>query len=85
MGYGIWASLGAALLAIIYSVILISVNKKRPTGSKKMVDVAKLIHDGAVTFLKRQYLTIAKICDQICNKKYLIIAIREYKINSFPK
>jgi len=61
MDYMVWMVFAAALLAIIYAVILISVNNKKPSGSKKMVDIAKLIQDGAKTYLKRQYLSIAVI------------------------
>ena len=61
MDYMIFAVFGAALLAIVYSVYLISKNAKLSSGSKKMVDLAKLIQNGAKTYLFRQYLTIAVI------------------------
>jgi len=50
-------ALSSAVLAILYGVILIVAINKRPTGNKKMTDIALAIQDGAKAFLNRQYTT----------------------------
>jgi len=57
----ILSALGAAIIAIIYGIILILAINKKPSGSKKMVDIAKAIADGAKTYLNRQYKTLALV------------------------
>lgn len=54
-------ALGAALLSIIYGLVLISIVLKKPEGNKKMVDIAKAIQDGAKAFLNRQYSAVAVV------------------------
>ena len=48
----------AALLALIYGVILIKLVLKLPKGNDKMQEIAKAIQDGAQAYLNRQYKTI---------------------------
>jgi len=55
----IFASIGVAAVAVVYALILINVISKKPSGSKKMTDIAKAIADGAKAYLRRQYSTIA--------------------------
>jgi len=54
-------ALSAAVLSIIYGLILISIVMKKPEGNKKMIDIAKAIQDGAKAFLNRQYSTVAVV------------------------
>jgi len=54
-------AVGAALLGIIYGVILIWQVLKNPTGSKKMQEIAAAIQEGASAFLSRQYKTVGVI------------------------
>lgn len=54
-------AIGASLLAIVYGLALISNVMKKPSGNKKMVDIAKAIQDGAKAFLNRQYSTVAVV------------------------
>jgi len=54
-------ALGAAAVAIIYGLILALVVSRKEQGSKKMVDIAKAIQEGAMAFLNRQYGTVAVV------------------------
>lgn len=45
---------GLVLAVFIYRYIL-----KQPEGNEKMKEIARLIHDGAMVYLKRQYLILA--------------------------
>lgn len=56
---GVVAGIAASIIAIVYSLILIRSIKARPKGSKKMVDIARAIRNGAGTYLSRQYSLIA--------------------------
>ncbi|MCK4739399.1 MAG: sodium-translocating pyrophosphatase [Deltaproteobacteria bacterium] len=47
------AVIGLILAGIIYMVL-----KKQPEGSAKMSEIAALIHDGAMVYLKRQYVIL---------------------------
>jgi K(+)-stimulated pyrophosphate-energized sodium pump len=51
----------AAALAVIYGLILIWQVLKKPTGSKKMQEIAGAIQEGAKAYLNRQYKTVAII------------------------
>lgn len=54
-------AIGVAVLALIYSLILTKVIKKKPAGSKKMADVAGAIAEGARAYLNKQYTTLSAI------------------------
>ncbi|MEK9156152.1 MAG: sodium-translocating pyrophosphatase [Patescibacteria group bacterium] len=54
-------AIAAAVIALIYALILISVILKKPVGNKKMADIARAIQDGAKAFLNRQYSTVAVV------------------------
>src|ERR1700674_894511 len=49
----------AGLAAVLYAVYLTWDVLRRDTGTKEMQDVASMIFEGAMAFLRRQYLTIA--------------------------
>lgn len=51
-------SLAAAVISIIYGLILVVQVNKKEQGNKKMVDIAKAIQEGAMAFLNRQYSTV---------------------------
>ncbi len=55
----LWAipALGAAGLVI--AMVILSVMKKRPTGTDLMTDIAEQIHDGAMVFLRREYTLLS--------------------------
>src|SRR3990172_9872936 len=50
-------ALGAVGLVIAYLIYLHIV--KQPVGTEKMKEIADMIHDGAMVYLKRQYSIIA--------------------------
>src|SRR5713226_4631664 len=49
----------AGLAAVLYAIYLTWDVLRRDTGTKEMQDVASMIFEGAMAFLRRQYLTIA--------------------------
>ncbi|MFH1285867.1 MAG: sodium-translocating pyrophosphatase [Candidatus Micrarchaeota archaeon] len=49
----------AALLAIVYSVVIFTKLKKENTGTEKMKEIAGAIREGSIAYLKRQFKTIA--------------------------
>jgi K(+)-stimulated pyrophosphate-energized sodium pump len=48
----------AGLLAVLFAIYLARDVLSRDTGTKEMMDVSSTINEGAVAFIKRQYLTI---------------------------
>lgn len=51
----------SGFLALIYALILTLSIIKQPSGSKKMVDIAEAIKEGAGAYLKRQYAVVSLI------------------------
>lgn len=56
-----YSALGAALLALVYALILVVITLRYSKGSEKMQQIASYIQEGANAYLKRQSLTIAVV------------------------
>ena len=56
----ILVSVGVSLLAFLFAVWLFLQVKKMPAENKRIKEVGKLIRDGSNTFLKKEYITLAK-------------------------
>jgi len=52
------ASLGCGIVGILFSFFLFYRIMLEPAGNQKMQEISQLIHEGAMTYLKRQYLSI---------------------------
>lgn len=53
--------MGSGLFAVIYGSIFAFIISKAPSGNDKMREIALAIQDGAVAYLKRQYMAIAMV------------------------
>ena len=51
--------IASGLFAIIYGSVLAIIITKSPSGNEKMREIALAIHEGAIAYLKRQYIAIA--------------------------
>ncbi|UCH20176.1 MAG: sodium-translocating pyrophosphatase [Deltaproteobacteria bacterium] len=51
----------ASILALVYVVFLITRITKVEKGTEKMIEIADAIHEGAMTFLKREYTTLVLV------------------------
>jgi K(+)-stimulated pyrophosphate-energized sodium pump len=56
-----WIGIGAAGLAILFAVYLISWIMARPAGTEKMQAISKAVQEGAMAYLARQYKTITVV------------------------
>lgn len=54
----LYMSLGAAVLSVIYSLFLVRWVLAQPSGSPKMLEIARAIQEGARAYLNRQYKTV---------------------------
>ncbi len=54
-------SLVAAVLAIVYGLIMALIISKKPAGDERMAAIARAIQEGAKAYLDRQYKTVAMI------------------------
>ncbi|MDH4358443.1 MAG: sodium-translocating pyrophosphatase [Candidatus Berkelbacteria bacterium] len=59
--WGIWFALGSATVAIVYGLLLSRWILAKPTGTKKMEEIASAIQTGATAYFSRQYTTIAVV------------------------
>lgn len=56
-----YLAIGAAVLSLIYAVILAVLTLKHPKGSEKMIAIASYIQEGATAYLGRQSKAIAVV------------------------
>jgi len=56
---GIYGGLGAGVLAIVYGAVSAKLILKKPSGNKRMEEIALAIQQGASAYLNRQYKTVA--------------------------
>lgn len=54
-----WLIVGAALIALVYSLVQTLLILRKDEGDSKMVEVARAIQTGSRAFLNRQYSTVA--------------------------
>ncbi|HDZ13152.1 MAG TPA: sodium-translocating pyrophosphatase, partial [Bacteroidetes bacterium] len=58
MGLTIWAPIVGGL-GLVFALVLFYLVTRYPTGNEKMREIAEMIHKGAMTFLNREYRTLA--------------------------
>src|SRR3979411_3102592 len=58
---GIELGLGAGIPAILYGLYLIAWILRQPAGNETMRAIAAAIQEGAMAFLRRQYMTVAVV------------------------
>ncbi|MDR1737046.1 MAG: sodium-translocating pyrophosphatase [Oscillospiraceae bacterium] len=61
----IFISLGVSLLAFLFAVWLYNWVKKRPADNKRIAEVGKLISSGSSTFLRKEYIMLAKFSSAV--------------------
>jgi K(+)-stimulated pyrophosphate-energized sodium pump len=66
---------GAAFAAILYGIILSYLVLQLPTGSEKMMEIAKAIQEGAAAYLKRQYQVVAVVAVLVAIVIYFTLGI----------
>ena len=52
-------AISSGVIALLVAAILVYIIKKQSPGNKKMQELSKLIHDGALAFLKEEYKVIS--------------------------
>jgi len=57
----LWLALGAALLAVIYGLVMTFWVLGKPAGNEKMQSIAAAIQEGANAYMNRQYTTIGTV------------------------
>ena len=57
--YSLYIAIASGIIAIIYGLISMNWIIRKPTGNKRMQEIAAAIQEGAYAYLKRQYGTIA--------------------------
>lgn len=60
------AGIGVSLLAFVFVSLLYLWIKKQPSSNQKIEEVGKLIRKGAMTFLKKEYIILAKFAGVVC-------------------
>ena len=55
----LWYPIGASLLALLFAIYLIFDILKKDKGSEKMIKIADAIKEGANSYMKKQYKTVA--------------------------
>jgi K(+)-stimulated pyrophosphate-energized sodium pump len=69
----------AGLLAVAFAIYLARDVLSRDTGTKEMMEVSSMINEGAVAFIKRQYLTIGLLALAGSVAIFAIISLLETK------
>ncbi len=64
---------GAAIIGIIYGLILVWLILKKSPGNKKMIEIASAIQEGAQAYLKRQYKTVGIIAALLAIILYFVL------------
>lgn len=59
MAFDISFALVSGSLAILFAFYFIAVILKKETGTKRMREISQAIHEGAMAYLRREYITIA--------------------------
>ena len=72
MNFSIAIAIVVSLLSIAYAFYLSKKIGDEPVGQGKMVDIARYIKEGAVAFLKRQYMSIGGIAILLALILYLV-------------
>ncbi len=55
---GIWIALGCGVIGLLFVLYLVFKILKKNVGPSKVQEISDLIHDGAMAFLKREYMSI---------------------------
>lgn len=59
--YGLWITLGCALLALVYGVWSVRWVLAKPAGNARMQEIAGAVQEGARAYLNRQYTAIGVV------------------------
>lgn len=73
LDWGIYSSLAAAIIAIVYGLFMAKWITKKSAGSEKMQEIAGAIQQGASAYLNRQYKTVAVVALVIAVILYIAI------------
>ncbi|MDH4191910.1 MAG: sodium-translocating pyrophosphatase [Betaproteobacteria bacterium] len=58
---GLWFAIGCAIFAIVYGLLQSKWIISLPAGNARMQEISDAVREGAVAYLKRQYMTIAMV------------------------
>lgn len=61
LDWGMYSSLAAALIAIVYGLVMAKWIIGKPSGNERMQEIAGAIQQGASAYLNRQYKTVAYV------------------------
>ena len=55
-------ALGTSILALLFAIYLVRYVLSKPQGNAQMEQLSKAIQDGALAFLKREYVWVSTFC-----------------------